>query len=170
MQLAGCLFRMRSHVAACQGPPDRTHRQPERREAGPVARTPLPALAVAIAFVDAINHTDLGRLTALVHPDHELVVLDESPLAGRAANVEAWRGYFSAFPEYVIHPRHLVADGDRVAILGTTTGSHLGLSDDEEQRLGVIWLADVRDGLVARWQLVDDTTAARQHAGLPLTV
>jgi hypothetical protein len=34
--------------------------------------------------------------------DHQLVVLDESPLAGRAGNVEAWKGSVSAYPEYVI--------------------------------------------------------------------
>jgi hypothetical protein len=102
--------------------------------------------------------------------DHRLVVLDEEPLVGRAANTEAWRGYFSSFPAYVIYPRYLVATDRRVAVLGTTTGSHLGLPDDEEGRLGVIWRAEVDGGLLSSWQIVDDTPDQREQLDIPTTV
>ena len=129
-------------------------------------RTPLPALAVVVSFIDCINRGDVDALAQLMTADHRLIVLDEPPLTGRARNVEAWTGYMSAFPRYVIYPEQVVADGPRVAVLGSTTGSHLGLPDDEERRLGVIWLADVADGAVSRWQVVDDTPLARAEAGL----
>ena len=74
-----------------------------------MARRPLPALATTISFIDRINHTDLVGLTELMHADHRLVVLEEPPIVGRDANVDAWRGYFTAIPEYVIHPRFLAA-------------------------------------------------------------
>ena len=76
-----------------------------------MARRPLPPLACVLSFIDAINTGDLDRLVSLMSDDHRLVVLDEEPLVGRAANTEAWRGYFSSFPAYVIHPRFMVALG-----------------------------------------------------------
>ena len=49
---------------------------------------------------------------------------------------------------------------------GPTTGSHLGLPAEEEQELTLIWLAEVSDGLVRSWMLVEDTQQARREWGL----
>jgi ketosteroid isomerase-like protein len=130
-------------------------------------RTPLPPLAAVVSFIDCINRGDIDALAKLMTGDHRLIVLDEPPLTGRAKNVKAWKGYASAFPRYVIYPQHIVADGPRVAVLGFTTGSHLGLPDHEEMKLRVIWLAEVTDGALSRWQIVDDTPLARAEAWLP---
>ncbi len=62
-------------------------------------RTPSPPVAAVVSFIDCINRGDLDGLTALMRPDHRLVVLDEQPVVGREANVEAWNGYFTAFPD-----------------------------------------------------------------------
>ena len=130
-------------------------------------RTPLPPLAAVVGFIDCVNRGDLEGLAGLLHEDHRLVVLDETPVVGRDANVEAWRGYFSSFPDYVIYPRHLTAAGSRVAVLGVTTGSHLGLPDAEEAALTVIWLAEVSDGKLSLWQVAEDTPARRSQAAIP---
>jgi hypothetical protein len=95
--------------------------------------------------------------------------LDEPPLVGRGPNREAWHGYFSSLPEYVIYPCHIAACGSSVAVLGTTTGSHLGLPDDEEMKLNVVWLAEVDEGHLTRWHVADDTPELRDRAGIPLT-
>jgi hypothetical protein len=50
-----------------------------------------------------------------------------------------------------------------------TTGCHLGLPDDEEMRLGVIWLAHVVDGRLSSWHVADDTAALREEPGIPAT-
>jgi SnoaL-like domain len=131
-----------------------------------MGRVPLPPLAAVVSFVDCINRSDLDGLGALMSDDHRLVVLDETPVVGRHANVEAWKGYFSSFPEYVIYPWHLTAADSRVAVLGTTTGSHLDLPEEEESKLGVIWLAEVTDGVLSRWQIVEDTPEARRRYGV----
>jgi hypothetical protein len=44
-------------------------------------------------------------------------VLDEAPHVGRDANIDARRGYFTAFPQHVIYPRFLTATADRIAVL-----------------------------------------------------
>jgi SnoaL-like domain len=133
-----------------------------------MALSPLPPLAAVVSFVDCINRGDLAGLRRLMTDDHQLVVLDEPPLVGRAANVAAWDGYFTGFPRYVIYPRHLTVRGATVAVLGTTTGSHLGLPDAEEQRLDVLWLAEVTGGRLSRWEVVEPTPAALAAAGIPV--
>jgi hypothetical protein len=129
-------------------------------------RTPLPPVAAVIGFIDAINRGDVDRLAALMSPGHRLQVLQEPPVTGWEANRSAWHGYVTAFPDYVIYPDHLVHRGDDVLVLGTTTGSHLGLPDQEERQLKVIWHATVRDGLLALWQIIEDTPAQRALLGL----
>ena len=129
-------------------------------------RSPLPPVAAVIGFIDAINRGDVGRLAALMSPDHRLQVLQEPPVTGRDANRDAWQGYVTAFPDYVIYPDRLVRRGNDVAVLGSTTGSHLGLPDEEEVQLTVIWRATVEDGLLTLWQIMDDTPAQRARLGL----
>ena len=99
-------------------------------------------------------------------PGHRLQVLQEPPVTGREANRGAWNGYLTAFPGYVIYPDHIVHRGDDVLVLGSTTGSHLGLSDQEERQLKVIWRATVRDGLLTLWQIIEDTPRQRALLGL----
>lgn len=129
-------------------------------------RTPLPPVAAVVGFVDAINRGDVERLCSLMTEDHRLHVLDETPLAGRAANRQAWIGYASAYPDYVIYPSRIVDRGAEVFVLGATTGSHLGLTDEEERRLGVIWRAVVRDGALSVWQVIEDGPDNRARYGL----
>jgi len=95
--------------------------------------------------------------------DHQLLVLDEPPVIGREANLTAWQGYATSFPEYVIYPHRIAERHRRVAVLGHTTGSHLGLPDDEEAKLLVIWAAEVRDGALSLWRILDDSPEVRQE-------
>ena len=88
-------------------------------------------------------------------------------MTGREANRDAWHGYVTAFPDYVIYPDQIVDRGDGVLVLGSTTGSHLGLPDQEERQLKVIWRATVHDGLLTLWQIIEDTPG--QRALLKLT-
>jgi len=126
----------------------------------------LPPTAVALAFVDHINRGNLEGVVAMMSEGHRLEVFDEQPVVGRGANAATWRSYMAAFPNYLIYPRRINATGAVVAILGHTTGSHLGLPDAEERELTPIWLAYVRDGTIERWQLVEDSPANLQQFGL----
>jgi ketosteroid isomerase-like protein len=129
-------------------------------------RTPLPPVAVVISFIDRINHGDISGLGALMTDDHRLQFPEDPPVLGREANVEAWVGYAAAYPDYVIYPTQIADLGDRVAVLGSTTGSHLDLPDDEELQQPVVWVASVRDGLVGVWEILDDAPDVRRRLGL----
>jgi hypothetical protein len=114
-----------------------------------------------VSFIDCVNRGDVDGLDRLLTDDHQLCVFNEDPLIGRAANVEAWRGYAQSFPEYVIYPHRIAEQANVVAVLGHTTGSHLGLADVEESRLTLIWLAEVENGALRSWRLIEDTPANR---------
>lgn len=126
----------------------------------------LPPTAVVLGFVDCINRGDLDGLVAMMSEDHRLEVFDEEPVVGRQGNAVAWQGYMTAFPRYVIYPRRINANGTIVAILGHTTGSHLGLPDAEERERTLIWLAHVRHLAVERWRLIEDSISIRRKFGL----
>jgi hypothetical protein len=99
--------------------------------------------------------------------DHQLVVIDEETLRGKTANVQAWKGSAAAFPRYVIYARAITEPRPGwVAVLGNTTGSHLGLTDLEERALTLIWLAEVRNGQLRCWRLLEDTPDRRSELGL----
>jgi ketosteroid isomerase-like protein len=87
-----------------------------------VSEEHIPALAVVFSFIDRVNRGDADGLAELMTDDHALEVLDEAPLVGKASNIEAWRGYMSAFPDYVIYPHQLAERDGLVAVVGHTTG------------------------------------------------
>ena len=84
-------------------------------------------------------------------------------LIGREANLAAWRGYVESYPAYVIYPHRIAERAGVVAVLGHTTGSHLGLPDEEESQLTLIWVAEVVDGALHSWRLIEDTPDNRQQ-------
>ncbi|MBO0727657.1 MAG: nuclear transport factor 2 family protein [Acidimicrobiaceae bacterium] len=123
-------------------------------------------MAAVVSFIDGINRGDIPHLALLMTDDHQLQVFDESPLTGRQANIDAWRGYTSSFPNYVIYPRRLVAGNAEVVVLGHTTGSHLDLPDEQESGLTLLWRTIVQDGRLSLWQLLADTPDRRIEFGL----
>jgi ketosteroid isomerase-like protein len=126
----------------------------------------MDATAVVRRFVAAINNGDVAALGELMTNDHTLQVFDEAPLVGRDANLGAWRGYLESFPGYVIHVHETADRNGVVAVLGHTTGSHLGLPDAEEAHQTLIWLAEESGGAVRTWQRVEDTVETRERVGL----
>lgn len=105
--------------------------------------------------VDCINRGDVEALGGLMTDHRTLRVFDEPPVVGRTSNIEAWRGYIASFPNYVVYPHRIADNEGTVAVLGHTTGSHLGLADDGESRLTLIWVAEVVAGAVRSWSLND---------------
>lgn len=80
---------------------------------------------------------------------------------------EAWAGYFSAFPDYMIHVSAFFTLADTVILVGRTTGSHLQLPRAVEFQESLIWAARIADDRVAEWRIYPDTPEARAELGIP---
>ncbi len=127
---------------------------------------PTDDVSVVREFIARINAADVEGLGRLMAPDHSLEVFDEAPFVGRDENIEAWHGYAGSWPSYHIYEDGIGQRGEWVAVLGHTTGSHLEMPDDEEEKLTLIWVADVVDGLVRTWRLEPDTIERRAWYGI----
>jgi ketosteroid isomerase-like protein len=101
-----------------------------------------------VAFNETINAADLAGLEALMTEDHRCVDSAGSEVRGRAACVEAWRGFFARFPGHrnVFDDVREVAPGEVAAV---------GRSECPDPRLDgpARWSATVVDGRVRRWQV-----------------
>jgi hypothetical protein len=126
----------------------------------------LPPVAAVIGYIDCINRGDLAGPGTLMTDDHELVVFDEEALRGRTPNMEAWEGYAASFPRYAIYARDHRAARRMGRRPRHTTGSHLGLTYQEERALSVIWLAEVRNGQPRCWRFLADIPECRSELGL----
>jgi ketosteroid isomerase-like protein len=106
--------------------------------------------AIVVAFNDAINARDLAALGGLMDDEHQFVDSAGATVTGKAACLDAWRGFFEAFPDY----RNIFED---VRSAGAGVVEVRGRSVCSEPTLTgpARWRAVVRDGRVLVWQVSD---------------
>jgi uncharacterized protein (TIGR02246 family) len=115
---------------------------------------------IALRFVECINAQDVEGLAALMTEDHTFIGHDEGDVSvGRETMKQGFAGYFEDFPEYRIHVSKVTRSGKDIAIVGTTTGSHI--APEIEAKETVIWIAKIRDGLVSEWRIFTDLDRLR---------
>jgi hypothetical protein len=112
--------------------------------------------AVTLRFIDCINSGDSEGLKALQTEDFTLIDMEGEVTVGR----DGWEGYFSSYPEYKIHVEKILFCGKDVAVIGKTTGSHV--EPKVEVLETILWLADIKDNLVAKWQIYSDVEEAKK--------
>lgn len=109
-----------------------------------------PDVATVVAFNEAINARDLAALGRLMHERHRFIDSAGATIEGKAACLQAWRGFFAAFPDY----RNVFDE-----IRRDTTGAVQvrGRSECSTPALDgpARWRALVKDGLVLQWQVSD---------------
>jgi ketosteroid isomerase-like protein len=110
------------------------------------------ARRTVVAFNDAITKRDLAALGNLMTQDHTFVDSDGNVISGREAVLNAWKGFFEAFPDYRnVWTSLTVNDGVFIA------RGH-SVCETEPQLDGpAIWTASVRDNEVATWRVYEDT-------------
>ena len=118
----------------------------------------MPAVEVVLSFVEKINQGDLFGIETLLAPQQKSNDLAGDVTSGAMTMILNWRKYLTENPDYTIYIRQVYTAGDRVILIGHTTGSHLELPEVVEFHTeGVIWLTEVSDGKVSTWQLLQDT-------------
>lgn len=109
---------------------------------------------IALEFVGCINNQNLDGLVKLMTEDHRFIDYGGGVSRGREEMRKGWVGYFSAYPEYKIHVSKVTRSGNAVAIIGTTSGSHI--PPEIEAKETIIWIAEIENGLVAEWRIYAD--------------
>jgi hypothetical protein len=113
---------------------------------------------VALKFVEVINKGDSEKLIKLQTEDFTLIDMAGNKYRGQ----DGWEDYFSTYPKYKIHVKHVLRSGNGVAIIGKTTDSNIPLEVEEFEN--VLWIAEIRDNLVAEWRIYSDIEEAKKKA------
>ena len=107
-------------------------------------------------YINCINAGDSERLATLQTEDFTFVDMAGDRFVGR----DGWESYFTEYPEYRIHVKQVLLSGDGVAIIGKTTGSHLDPKIEVLET--VLWIAEVRNGLVSFWRIYSDLRETKE--------
>ncbi|MEV6732923.1 MULTISPECIES: nuclear transport factor 2 family protein [unclassified Streptomyces] len=117
---------------------------------------------VVVRFNDCINAQDVDGLALLMSEDHVFVDSAGSRTGGRQACLEAWRGFFAAFPDYRNVFTSLRSEGDLVTIEGHSVCTEPALAGP------VLWTARATGNRLAEWRVHEDSPANRRRLDLPL--
>jgi predicted ester cyclase len=116
---------------------------------------------VVEAFNDCIHRRDLEGLSRLMTDGHKFIDAASGTVSGKQACVEAWKGFFSAFPDYRNYFERLISTGRRVVIVGRSNCSDPRLAGP------ALWQAVISDGRIDEWRVFQDSSASRLALGIP---
>lgn len=119
-----------------------------------------PSANLVMSFNDCITRRDLGGLSKLMTDDHVFIDSANNTISGKDQCVEAWRGFFAAFPDYRNHFERVVLAGSEAVILGHSVCSDFRLAGP------ALWTAKIEDKLIAEWRVYEDTGPNRALLGL----
>ena len=129
------------------------------------ARQPLE---IAMDFIKRINTRDVDAICELMTADHVFQDALGKRLLGRETMRGGWRAYFTMVPDYQVHAEEFFQTGERLAILGTASGSyagHAGAPAAKFWEVPAAWRAVIRDGLIAEWRVYADNQPLRKLMG-----
>lgn len=116
---------------------------------------------VVRTFIDTINRGDADGLARLMTEDHIFVDAVGKIDSGRENMRKGWQWYFDTFPDYRITVEDIAADGNFVAVFGSTFGTYngkRGLVPENRIEMPTAWRAVVEGDRVKRWQVYADWT------------
>lgn len=118
-------------------------------------------MMAAVAFNEAINRRDLDALDELMTDGHTFIDSDGNVFAGRNRVLEAWQGFFEAFPDYRNEWARVIPMGRTVIAVGRSVCSTEPALDGP-----ALWAARTADGKVSEWRVYEDTPSNRSHLGV----
>lgn len=115
---------------------------------------------LVVQFNECITRRDIDGLASLMTDGHTFIDKVGNVVAGKMTAIEAWRGFFKAFPDYRNTFEQWKADAGIVTISGR---SHCS---DQRLEGPALWRAVVADQALAEWRVYEDSPSNRQLLGL----
>jgi uncharacterized protein (TIGR02246 family) len=125
-------------------------------------------IAVAQAFVRAINRQDVEALASLMTADHRFIDSLGNLVEGREKMRAGWAGYFRMVPDYAIEIEETYCDGPVVVMLGTARGTYSAdgsLKEENRWQTPAAFRAYIEKDKVAEWRVYCDNEPIRQRMG-----
>jgi steroid delta-isomerase-like uncharacterized protein len=128
--------------------------------------------ALVLSFYDAINSGDLDEFDDLISDDFiEHEEFPGLPTKGPAAVKEQLAVFKTAFPDLQMKADDVLADGDRVVVRGTMTGTHRGEfmgtpPTNKNVDVQFIDIIEIHDGKATEHWGITDGAALMQQLGL----
>jgi hypothetical protein len=91
---------------------------------------------------------------------HVFIDSANNMVAGKERRIEAWRGFFGAFPDYRNHFESVFSAGSEAVIVGRSACSDTRLAGP------ALWTAKIDGELIAEWRVYEDTSANRALLGV----
>jgi SAM-dependent methyltransferase len=106
--------------------------------------------SIVLAFNAAINRRDVQGLEPLMAEDHRFIDSAGNSIDGKASCLDAWRGFFDAFPDYRnVFDTVRSRPGGIVDVFGHSECSDPALDGPAR------WRVVVADGLVLEWRVFE---------------
>jgi ketosteroid isomerase-like protein len=122
------------------------------------------AINVVLKFELLINSRDAAAVCSLLTSDSVFVDSMGNRIEGAAKMRPAWEGYFKMVPDYAISHSEIFANGDTVAVFGSAQGTFSKdgqIKKEDFWKTPAAWLAVVKDGKIALWQVFADNEPIR---------
>ena len=115
---------------------------------------------IALLYNEQINARSVAGCKNLMTEDHIFIDIPGKVHNGRDYMLKCWREFFDEFPDYRNIFTRVENQDNLVILLGYSTCSHKPLDGP------AIWTATIRDNLVAKWQIFEDTPEERKKLGV----
>ena len=122
------------------------------------------AISVVLRFEQLINSRDAAAVCSLLTGDSAFVDSMGNRIEGAAKMRPAWEGYFKMVPDYTISHSEIFANGNTVAVFGSAQGTFSKdgqVKKEDFWKTPAAWLAVVKDGKIALWQVFADNEPIR---------
>ncbi len=114
---------------------------------------------LALRFNEGINRQDAELLADLMTDDHCFVDSAHNAICGKAKALQAWSGFFAAFPDYRNVFETATSTNDMVLLTGHS------LCSDKRLDGRALWTAKIRGNKIAEWRVYEDTPENRRRLG-----
>ena len=122
-------------------------------------------LKIVLDFIQAINCSDVDKMCDLMTIDHTFIDSQDNQTIGKNKMRQAWIGYFSLFPDYMIEVNVIFEKDASVCILGHASGTYMNLVNSDKSnywRIPAAWKAIVKDDQIKIWQVFADNIQAME--------